>query len=52
VSESPIITPAQFLSLEGVSEGNNDCDVAVVGFRPFHDLKDKASAVPEPLTRR
>jgi len=44
--DDPIITPAQFLSLEGVAPADNECKVAVVGFCPFHDLREKASARP------
>lgn len=46
MEERPIITPAQWLALEGVSPEDNQCTVAVVAFCPFHSMKDKARARP------
>lgn len=49
MADDPIITPSQFLALEGVEPTDNDCEVAVVGFCPFHELKKKVDA--RPLTK-
>jgi uridine phosphorylase len=46
VAETPIITPAQFLSVEGVASTDNPCRAAIVAFCPFHDMRDKARARP------
>lgn len=46
MEETPIITPSQFLSLEGITSGDNQCTVAIVAFCPFHETKDKTHAHP------
>lgn len=42
MEETPMITPSRFLSLEGVHSNDNQCTVAIIGFCPFHEMKDKA----------
>ncbi|HIE27680.1 TPA: hypothetical protein EYP66_10365 [Candidatus Poribacteria bacterium] len=44
MEEKPIITPSQFLTLEGITSEDNQCTVAIVAFCPFHEMKDKARA--------
>jgi len=46
VEETPIITPSQFLSLEGIAREDNRCTIAIVAFCPLHEMKDKARARP------
>ena len=46
MEEMPIITPSQFLSLEGITSEDNQCTVAIIAFCPFHEMKDKARARP------
>lgn len=46
MKETPIITPSQFLSLEGITAEDNRCEVAIIGFCPFHQMKEKAHARP------
>jgi len=46
VAENPIITPSQFLSVEGVASTDNPCRAAIVAFCPFHGMKDTARARP------
>lgn len=44
MKETPIITPSQFLSLEGITGGDNQCEVAIIGFCSFYEIKEKAHA--------
>ena len=44
MKEMPIITPSQFLSLERVTSGDNQCEIAIIAFCPFHGMMDKARA--------
>ena len=46
MEEMPIVTPSQFLSLEGITSEDNQCTVAIVAFCPFHEMKNKARAHP------
>lgn len=46
MEETPVITPSRFLSLEGVHSDDNECTVAVIGFCPFHEMKDRARTRP------
>ena len=46
MAEKPVITPAQFLAIEGVKPDDNRCEVAIVGCCPFHGMTDKAAARP------
>lgn len=46
MAETPIITPSQFLSAEGITPTDNPCRAAIVAFCPFHEMKDKARARP------
>jgi len=46
MAETPIITPSQFLSAEGISRTDNPCRAGIVAFCPFHDMRDKACARP------
>ena len=46
MKEVPIITPSEFLSMEGITSEDNECTVAILAFCPFHSLKDKARARP------
>jgi len=46
VAETPIITPSQFLSVEGITPRDNPCRAAIIAFCPFHEMKDKARACP------
>ena len=51
MAETPIITPSQFLSAEGIARADDTCLAAIIAFCPFHDMQDKACARPlaEPL---
>ena len=44
MQDTPLITPAQFLSMHGIAPDDNDCEVALLAFCPFHEMKDKAHA--------
>lgn len=44
--DEPIITPARFLGLSGVTPADSPCTSAIVAFCPFHGLTGKAGARP------
>lgn len=46
MKETPIITPSQFLSTEGITSDDNQCEVAIIGFCTFYGMKEKAHARP------
>lgn len=46
MKETPIITPSQFLSLEGITGEDNQCEVAIIGFCSFRQMKEKLHARP------
>lgn len=46
MEETPVITPSHFLSLEGIHSNDNQCSIAIIGFCPFHEMKDKARTRP------
>jgi uridine phosphorylase len=46
VSEKPIITPRELLSLDGIEPPDCPFTVAAIGFCPFHGFKRKAQAKP------
>lgn len=46
MKETPIITPSQFLSMEGITSEDNQCEVAIIGFCTFYGMKEKARARP------
>ena len=46
MKEIPIIAPSQFLALEGIAGEDNQCEVAIIGFCSFYEMKEKAHARP------
>lgn len=44
MKETPIINPSQFLALEGITGEDNQCEVAIIGFCSFYEMKEKAHA--------
>ena len=46
MKETPIITPSRFMSMEGITNEDNQCEVAIIGFCTFYGMKEKAHARP------
>ena len=46
MQQTPVITPAQFLDMHGITQDDSDCEVALMAFCPFHEMTDKARAQP------
>lgn len=46
MKETPIITPSQFLAMEGITIEDSQCEVAIIGFCTFYGMREKAHAHP------